>query len=330
LEKVIVAENNKFNIFIRKNIRNIVLLSLIIVFYIIFGIITPGFFQLESFMNIIRKSAVLFVVSIGMSLVILTGELDLSLGSNAAFSGAVGTIVALKTGNAFIAIMSALITAMAIGFINGLLIGKFKINSIVLTLAMLGITRSLTKVILNTTTLKIQNNVFNWLGSYNFIYKNAYIPVSFFFVILFYILFYFILNNAVFGRNIKALGGNSYAAKAAGVLVERNKMLVFIITGAFVGIAAILTVGRASAASPFANQGLEFEAATAVIIGGASLRGGKVDIIGTFLGVLLLGVIFGGIVILNIVVHYTEVIKGLLLLLTITINHLFERYQREY
>ncbi len=325
-----VTKNNKAGVFFRKNIRNFMLFSLIILFSIIFGLITPGFFQLESLMNIIRKSAVLFVVSIGMSLVILTGELDLSIGSSVALSGAIGAIVALKTSNPFLAILTTIFIAVSVGAVNGIMIGRFKINSIVLTLAMMGITRSLTGVVLNTSTLKVQSNAYNWLGSFDIKYMKAYIPISFFLIIIFYLFFYFLLNFSVYGKSIKALGGNPSAAKAAGILVEKNKILVFIITGILVGIAAIMVVGRSSAASPFAAEGLEFEAVTAVIIGGASLSGGKIDIAGTFLGVFLLGIIFGGLVILNIEVHYTEIIKGLLLLVTISINYLFEKYQREY
>jgi len=281
-------------------------------------------------MNMVRKTATLFVVSIGMSMVMLTGGFDLSVGSNLALAGACGATMLNITKNPFIAILVTIFMASAIGLINGLMIGKLKINSIVLTLAMLGMARSLALVIAKSSTINVKNEVFTWLGAYDVKTLLGKIPVSLFFIIALYVMFFCVLNYSTFGKRLIAIGGNMFAAKVAGLSVERNIVFAYLITGILVGVGTVISVGRSYSAAPLAGFGLEFEAISVVIIGGVSLGGGKVDIKGTFLSVLLLGIIFNGLTLTNVYSFYVEITKGFILLFAILVNHYLERLQLEY
>jgi ribose/xylose/arabinose/galactoside ABC-type transport system permease subunit len=324
------GSEKKAKIVLRKNVRNLFLICIIIVLSISFSAIQPIFYGMESLMNMIRKTAVLFVVSIGMSLVMLTGGFDLSVGSNLALAGACGATILKITQNPLIAIVATILVASIIGLTNGIMIGKLKINSIVLTLAMLGMARSLALVIAKSSTISVRNEVFTWLGSFDLRIAASKVPVSLFFILVLYALFFCILNYSVFGKKLIAIGGNIYAAKVAGLSVEKNIVFVYLITGLLVGIGAVMSVGRSFSAAPLAGFGLEFEAISVVIIGGVSLGGGKVDIKGTFLSVLLLGIIFNGLTLTNVYSFYVEITKGFILLIAILVNHYLERFQLEY
>jgi ribose transport system permease protein len=278
----------------------------------------------------VKAIAVISIGAIGMSLAVLTGGIDLSIGSNLGLSATMAALVVVSTGNAFLGFISAILIASTVGLINGLMVAKVKVNVIVLTLGMMGICRGLARVISNSFAIKVKNDTFNWLGGGYFKLERTRIPILLFVVIVLYILFYLLLNYSVFGRKLTAIGANVKAARVAGLSVDKNLILIYLIIGVLIGLASIIDVGKISSSTPMTGVGLEFDAVTAVILGGASLRGGKLDIKGTFLGVLLIGVILNGLALLNIFVYSVLVIKGGLLLFAVLINNIFERYQEVY
>ncbi len=328
--QVITERRAAIGFFFRSNLRNIVLLIVIILLSLIFFSFNPQFISLANMMNIMRRVAPLFLISIGMAMVILTGNLDLSVASNTALCGAVGAFVITNTGNPYLAIFFTILCGVAVGFINGIAIGKLKLNAVVFTLAMLGMLRSLNIIVLGAKTRRIESDIYNWLGGSYFKVSESRIYVTLFFIILFYIIFHALMNFTIFGRKLKAIGSNPFSSRAVGILVERNVLFIFIIVGFLVGVAGLITVGRSAAAATFSAVGLEFEAITAVIIGGSSLEGGKIDLIGTFLGVILLGMIISGLTLIRVPAIYIELIKGIILLMAITVNYFTQKYQREY
>jgi ribose transport system permease protein len=308
-----------------RNIRNLLLIITIVILVVIFSLVNPIFLRFQNLMNLVSAIAVLSIGSIGMSLVILSGGLDLSIGSNLAISGACAVLTVQATGNAALGMLVTLAVSSMIGAINGFLIGKIKINAVVMTLAMLAMGRSLAHVSTNNNAIKMNNDVYNRLGGGGISVGQSSIPNVLFMIIIFYVVFIVIFKYTTFGRKVAAIGGNADAARAAGIPQDRIVFLIYLITGALIGVATIADVGRVSSSHPYAGMGLEFNAITAVILGGASLGGGKLDLKGTLLGVVLLGVVLNGLALSNVYVYYVSIIKGTLLLIAVISNILIEK-----
>ena len=314
----------------KKNLRNLILLLMIIIMISIFSIIKPIFISLQSMMNMVNAISVLSIGALAMSLAILVGGLDLSIGSSLGLSAVCAALVVNITNNPFLGFITAILVASSVGFFNGILIGKLKINTIILTLGMLSILRSLDLVFSNNDSIRVNNKVFNWIGGHVIATNRGNIPVSIFLILFLYLLLYLLLNNTVLGRRFTAIGVNNNAAKTAGIIVDKNIILIYLLIGFFIGVGSIVEIGIVSSATVQAGVGLEFDAVTAVVLGGASLNGGKLDIKSTFLGVFLIGVIINGMALLNIYVYAGLIFKGLLLLFAIFLNNLFDKFQVEY
>ncbi len=308
------------NILENKYFRHVFLFGIILLLCIIFSFTSPAFLKFRSFMNIVRKSSALSLVSIGMTMVILSGGLDLSVGSGIALAGAASAFILNSTGSAFLGFIVAIGVGAFVGCMNGFLIGRLNLNPVVVTLAMMGVARTGSLVITGASPISIDNDLYKWLGQAALGKGNTAVPLVLFFVIFLYLLFGNILQKTLFGKNVYALGGNEHAARVSGIETSTYKMAVYIITGILVGIGSIILVGRGSAAVPLAGQGLEFEAVTTVILGGTALSGGKGDLLGTFLGVILLGILFNGFAFMDITPYIQTLIKGLLLLGAVLLN----------
>lgn len=324
-----MGQRDNIKLKIRRNIRILLFILLIVSSIIIFSLANPVFMSLATVMNIVRRIGVLSIVSIGMTLVMLTGGIDLSVGANLAISGSCAAIVLNRTWNPFLAIIVAIIVATLIGSFNGFMIGKLKVNSIVLTLAVMSIGKSLNLVVLSERAVRVDNSVFSFFGS-DISAFGVDIPIVLFIIIVFYLFFYFVLERSILGRRLTAIGSNYDASKVAGISAENNIVLVYIIMGVIIGITSIINIGRSSSASPLAGINLEFQALTAVIIGGTLLTGGKAYIEGTFLGVVFLGILYYGLSLLNIPVYYIQTIQGVMLLFAITVYSVINRLQSRY
>ena len=168
------------------------------------------------------------------------------------------------------------------------------------------------------------------LGKSNIKAPGALIPVVLFFLIGLIILFTFIMKKSVFGKRTYAIGCNRDSARMAGVPVKLTIMFVYMLSGLMVGIASIVAVGRVSSAAPLAGMGMEFEAVTAVILGGAAISGGKADMVGTLLGVVMLGVLVTGLTMAHVNIYFVELVKGFVLLAAVLMNNIFEKYELSY
>lgn len=306
----------KIREFFYKKFRYVILVGFIL--FIAFGMvfINSAFFRFSNLMNLVQQISVLSIVAIGMTFVIISKGIDLSVGSNLAFAGALGVYVVNLTGNAFLGMLVSLIAGASIGLLNGLMIGRFKISPFMATLATMVLARGLTIWITDADSVWVKNKLFLWLGQ-------AYIgrvPAVLFPVVVSLYLGNLFLKNMVFGRNTFAIGGNIMAARAAGVKPARQIVYTFMLCGAIVGLASVIAVGRMSSAQPWAGQGLEFEVITAVVLGGTSLRGGEGSMMGTLFGAILIGVLGNSLALLNIPAWYLNIIRGVVLIVAVLLD----------
>ena len=294
-------------------------------FVAFYSITVPYFFTVESITNIIRQSSVMIILAMGMTFVILMGSIDLSVGSNIAISGVVTAIVINATGgttiwSAILGIVVAIATSTAFGLLNGVLVGRFKINSFMATMATQFIGRGLTLFLTNGTRIVVSNETFNALGSAIIPIGGFGFPAMAFVMIPVVIVSILILERSRFGRMTYAAGGNPLAAIASGINYRVQSVKVFGFMGLLCGIATIITIGRASSAQPTAGQGIEFDVITAVVLGGISLAGGKGSIKNTLLGTLIISVLYLGINMIDTPIFFNTIIKGAAILFAIIIN----------
>jgi len=290
-------------------------------------ILSDNFATRENLFNVARQISVNLCISIGMTMVILTGGIDLSVGSILAFTGAIaaGLIkngIELHGANLFVGftllgvLFIALIAGGILGWFNGFMISKFKVPPFVATLAMLTIARGLTMLYTRGFPITQLGDNFNFIGTGWFLGVPMPVWISIF-IITFSIIF---INKTRTGRYIYAIGGNERAALLSGVRVNRVKTIVYIITGVLSAVAGLLVTARLDSAQPNAGLGYELDSIAAVVIGGTSLSGGKGSILGTVIGASIIGVLNNGLVLLDVSPFWQQVIKGVVILLAVIID----------
>lgn len=297
------------------------LVGIIVILGIAFSLLSPAYLSFNNLMNIVRQTCIIAVVAVGMTAVIIAGGLDLSVGSNIALGGAIGVIVMRFTGSNLTGLAATLLTCTAIGALNGVIVGLFNINPLMTTLATMALARGLTMGALDAVSINALDPVFNFLGDAQI----GPIPVVLFFLLVVYVFFHFLLARSSFGMKVYAIGGNKMAARASGVKTEKITMMTYLITGLLVGFGSIITVGRLQTAQPWAGLGLEFDVITAVVIGGTSLKGGEGNILGTFLGAMVVGVLANGLAFLDLSPFYQYLFRGSLILLVVYIDNLIHK-----
>ncbi|WP_369757530.1 ABC transporter permease [Falsihalocynthiibacter sp. CO-5D18] len=302
-------------------LRYFVLIGLIVIASIGFGIANENFYSLTNVGILLRSITVLFLLSMGMTFIMLTGGIDLSVGSNVAFAGGVGVITLTSTGSAFLGFAAAIFAGMAIGALNGFFIGRLKLSAFMVTLATFALARGLALVIYDATSINVSNSTFLWLGAVSW----GNMPVVIPFVVLVFAGLSVLLYKTTFGRDTYAAGSNFATAFVLGRRPERTLVWVYVLSGALAGLSAIITVGRVSSGQPWAGLYLEFDAITAVILGGTSLFGGRGKLLGTILGVLLYGIIINGLVLTGTNPYLQSLIKGLILLGVVLLDQFTQR-----
>ena len=288
----------------------------------IFALLSPYFFSISNLVNLGQTVAIVGIVAIGMTMVIISGGIDLSVGSVAALAGVVTSFV--WTGSGLPLAISAILGVLSgalVGALNGFFITRIKINPLITTLAMFSIIRGLAFVISNGQTNQINNDAFKFLGRGAI----AGVPVSLVIMILLYLFFGYVLRSTQFGRAIFAIGGSAEASRLAGIPINRTLMRVYVICGLLAGFGGILTASQLALSAPRAATGLELSVIAAVVLGGTSLSGGKGSLLGTLLGVLILRILDNGLILLNVSSFYQEVASGLVLLLAVGFDQLRTR-----
>ncbi|MDV7145605.1 ABC transporter permease [Tropicimonas sp. TH_r6] len=302
-------------------LRYLVLIGLIVIASVGFSIANENFYSLTNIGILLRSIAVLFLLAMGMTFIMLTGGIDLSIGSNVAFSGAVGVLTLVTTGSAALGFATSILAGMLIGGINGFFIGRLKLSPFMVSLATYALARGLALVLYDANSINVDNAAFLWLGGISW----GNMPVVIPFVALVFIALSVLLYQTPFGRDVYAAGANANTAFVLGRRPERTLVWVYVLSGALAGLSAIITVGRVSSGQPWAGLYLEFDAITAVILGGTSLFGGRGKLLGTILGVLLYGIIINGLVLTGTNPYLQSLIKGLILLGVVLLDTLTQK-----
>ncbi|HEY4148343.1 MAG TPA: ribose ABC transporter permease [Chitinophagaceae bacterium] len=309
------------------NLRRFQSLIALFVLCILLSFLTDKFFTTANGINVLRQVAVNVCVATGMTLIVLTGGIDLSVGSVLALCGAIAAGL-LKNGLRFPsadlligftilgAVLAAMIIGAVLGLCNGLAVTLFKVPPFVATLAMLTIARGFT--MLYTEGHPISN-----LGSgFAFIGTGALlgIPVPVWIAVAVVLLSVFITRQTKLGRYIYAIGGNETAAKLSGIRINRVKLIVYGLGAALAAVGGIIVTSRLDSAQPNAGTSYELDAIAAVVIGGTSLNGGKGSVGGTVIGAVIIGVLNNGLVLLNVSPFWQQVVKGCVILLAVIID----------
>lgn len=309
---------------IARNARYITLLAIVAVLLVIFGTENTAFLRMSNLLNIFRQIGVLTIVSVGMTFVILTGGIDLSVGSNVAVSGMLGARVLQATGSLALSFAATLTCAALFGLANGIMVGKFHIIAFIATLAMMSVGRGLTMLAGHAASIKITNGIYMFIGQGTIMG----IPVVVFALIILYMVFIYLNERSVYCRWLYAIGGNRNAADASGIHSDKVLIATYTLAGFITGIGAIFTVGRMGSAQPYAGEGLEFEVITAVVLGGTSLSGGMGKLKGTICGAVLVGVLSNGLSMMQADQYFNYVTKGLLILIAVIADILITRYRK--
>lgn len=289
-----------------------------VILVIVFSLASPVFFSLANFLNIGRQTTLVTIIAVGMTLVIISGEIDLSVGAVLALSGVMSSMLMVATdGNLAVGIIAGLATGACFGFLNGFLTTWLQIPSFLVSLGMMGIARGTALLVTDTQAIPVENPTFWALFGEGSI---AGMPAPVFFTILTLIVGVYILHFMSFGRRIYAVGGNAKAARYSGLNVARVKISAFVITGVLVGLAGLILTGRSHAARPDIAAGLELDVLAAVIMGGTSLFGGRGTILGTLLGSLLIGVINNGLTLLSVSSSAQLVVKGMIIIAAVAFS----------
>lgn len=291
---------------------------------LVLSLVSDNFLTSRNIINVLRQTSINGILAIGMTFVILTRGIDLSVGSVVALVGVVSASFA-TTGAAGIAgapymplipMLVGLVTGTAIGAVSGTVVARFSVPAFVATLGMLSAARGLTLIYSGGRPIPALTEGYRWIGTGDI----AGIPVPIILFGLVFALAHFVLSRTRFGRHVYAVGGNPHAAKVSGLPVRRIRFAVYAISGALAGIAGMILAARTGSALPQAGVAYELDAIAAVVIGGTSLAGGIGRVSGTVIGALLIGVMNNGLDLLGVESYYQQVIKGGLIVAAVMLD----------
>ena len=294
----------KYNLFI-----------LLVIFIAIGAMLSPKFLSVQNFLNLLQQSAVVGIISIGMTFVILVAGIDLSVGSVLALSGMVMALTISHTG-VFVAVILAILSGVILGLINGVVTTKLHVPAFIATMAMMVAARGLALLMTDGKP------VYNLPESIRFLGKNIFgqIPISGVIWIVLTLIAAFVLHYTTFGRKLYAIGGNPQSAHLTGIKVNRYIAYAFIISGALSALAGIVLASWLTVGQPTAGKSIELDAIAAVVLGGTSLAGGVGGVGGTFIGVLLMSIITNIFNLLGLSSYYQSIFMGVIIVLALVLN----------
>jgi len=286
-----------------------ILFSLIITF----SIFSEYFLTSRNLLNITRQISINLIIAIGMTFVILTGEIDLSVGSIAALAGVATGSVIVVTSSIFLGIMAGIFVGVLIGLLNGVLTVYGKVQSFIVTLAMLGLARGLALVWTDGKPISGLPSNFSILGA-GYV---GIIPVSTIVAIFIFVIAFIIFSRTKHGVYIRSIGANREAARLSAIPVKRYRIIAFLLSGLLSAVGGIIITSRLISAQPTAAEGMELNVIAAVILGGSSLSGGIGTITGTLLGAIIIGVINNGMNLIGISAFFQQIVKGIIILVAV-------------
>lgn len=293
------------------------LLALILLFIVI-TVLNPSFMEPNNILNLLRQTSINALIAFGMTFIILTGGIDLSVGSILALSSALMAGMMVSGLDPILAILVGVLLGTLMGVINGILVSKGKMAPFIVTLATMTIFRGLTLVYTDGKPITGigDSELFQMLGRGYFLG----LPVPAVVMIIAFFILWFLLHKTSFGRKTYAIGGNEKASRISGIKVDRVKVAIYGLAGTMAAIAGAILTSRLNSAQPTAGQSYEMDAIAAVVLGGTSLSGGKGILFGTLVGVLIIGTLNNGMNLLGVSSFYQQVVKGAVILVAVLLD----------
>ena len=305
-----------FAFLLKFNLRDAGTLIGLIIIVVTFSLLSPVFFTIPNLLNIFQQSSINALIALGMTLVIISGGIDLSVGPTAALSAVFGATLMVAGVPVPLAVLATLGVGMCSGLFSGTLIAYAGLQPFIVTLGGLSLFRAIALIYTGG------NPVFGIPTEFRGLVNSMPfgIPVPILVVIVVALLLWIVMNKTPFGEYILAIGGNEEAARVAGVPVKRTKVMVYMISGMLASLASLILIGRLGAAEPTIGNLWELDAIAAAAIGGASLMGGKGSIFGTLIGVIILGSLRNGLTLLNIQAFYQLLAIGIIIIIAMLID----------
>jgi ribose transport system permease protein len=292
-------------------------LAALLIIAAVIAALEPQFFTPSNLLNIGRQASVLVIVSCGMTMVILSGAIDLSVGSAIALCSVVGASLATNVGlSALLTIAIMIGLGAVIGAVKGALIAWGGINSFIVTLGMMTVLRGMALTFTGGYPISGVPDAVRFLG-FGVV---GGVPMPLIVAAIVFVLVALLLSKTVLGRHIYAIGGNETSSFIAGVPVNLTKLMVFVVSGALCGLAAVVLLGRLGAGLPTAAQGMELDAIAAVILGGSSLFGGRGSVFGTLFGALILAVLQNGLNLMGVNSFIIQILSGVIIILAVLLD----------
>lgn len=295
------------------------LLGLILIVVVV-SIISPNFLSKGNLLTVLRQTSINAIIAAGMTFVILTAGIDLSVGSILGFSGAICAYLLTNGTNVFISFLAAILVGALFGLFNGVVITKGKVQPFIATLATMILLRGATMVFTNGKPIAVKGESATKILRYIARGDILGIPVAVIMMVIIFAICYHILHNTKYGRHIYAVGGNEQAALLSGVNTDRVKMLAYMISGILASIAGIIVLARLSSAQPTAGDGYELDAIAAVVLGGTSLAGGQGAILGTIVGALIIGILNNALNLLDVQSYYQMIVRAIVILIAVLLD----------
>ena len=299
---------NQINIY-----RSVLILLVICVFA---TILSPSFLSVTNLFNVFKQITVAGIVGCGMTFVILTGGIDLSVGSILGLSGVLASGVLASTGNTAVAVAVSLTVGIACGAVNGFFVSVCGIPPFISTLGMMTLLRGVILVYTNGSSLPIKSDAYKFFGKGSI----AGIPVPVIILIIVFLLAHYILTQTSYGRSVYAVGGNREAARLSGIRVKTSEFLVYTLNGLMCGMAGLILTARLGSAQSTSGTGIEMDAIAAVILGGTSLSGGVGFVLPTVVGAMIMGIIDNILTLMNVNPHATNIVKGAVILIAVLVD----------
>lgn len=290
----------------------------LIIFAVIVSVLNPRFLTHANILNVLRQTSINSIIAIGMTLVILTGGIDLSVGSILAFCGAVMASLLNAGHNPILALIVTLALGLVFGFFNGFLVSKMKLQAFIVTLVTMTFLRGATLVFTEGKPITVDDGglLFENIGG-GYLFD---IPIPIYIMIALFVAGHYLLMHTKFGRYTYAIGGNEEATKLSGINVDKVKRWVYGLCGMLSALAGVILTSRLYSAQPTAGSGYELDAIAAVVLGGTSLAGGVGRVTGTALGALIIGVLGNALNLLNVSSYYQMMIKAIVILIAVLID----------
>lgn len=310
---------------VSRYIRAYALILIFLVVCIVFAISSPTFLRLTNIINVLRQISINGILALGMTMVIITAGIDLSIGPLAAIAGVVSAIIIKNNpGNLALAISVGILSAGLISVWTALLVSKMHVAPFIASLSTMSIARGIALVIADGLPHSIRHPAYQRIGN-GYLWdpqatNGISVPIPVLIIILVAVLVWIVLSKTKYGRYIYAVGGNEEAARAAGINVARVKIATYVFNGLLCGVAGVVLASRITSGQPNAAVGYELDAITAVIIGGTSMTGGVGTVGGTLIGALIIGVLNNGLVLLGVSPYYQQIIKGVIIAIAVLLD----------